>query len=203
MLNKSILNMVFIFAAGAVIGSAVTRKLVKNKYKQIAQEEIASVKETYARENLREKTEEVSAEGGDEKKVYTATTTDEMFKDEIREIRDIVDSTTDRLKNVLEENGYTNYSTSRGGTVTTMRPYVISPDDFGEDEEYETESLTYYSDGILADDRKNIIDADAVVGRESLTHFGEYEDDSVFVRNEELKTDYEILLDTRRYADIC
>ena len=83
-----------------------------------------------------------------------------------------------------------------------MNPYVISPDEFSENEDYETESLTYYSDGILADDRDNIIDIDMVVGRESLNHFGEYEDDSVFVRNEELKTDYEILLDTRRYSDI-
>ena len=40
------------------------------------------------------------------------------------------------------------------------------------------------------------------VGKESLTHFGEYEDDSVFVRNDNLKADYEILADKRTYAEL-
>ena len=40
------------------------------------------------------------------------------------------------------------------------------------------------------------------IGKDSLTHFGEYEDDSVFVRNDRLKVDYEILMDQRGYADV-
>ena len=43
---------------------------------------------------------------------------------------------------------------------------------------------------------------DEIVGKESLNHFGEYEDDSVFVRNDRLKRDYEILLDQRNYSDV-
>jgi hypothetical protein len=43
---------------------------------------------------------------------------------------------------------------------------------------------------------------DDVVGFESLNRFGEYEDDSVFVRNDRLKCDYEILLDRRKYSDV-
>lgn len=189
-MNKCILNKVFIFAAGAVIGSVATWKFVKNKYEKIAKEEIDSVKKNYAQRSLEEQMEKDFTEGC------------EGIKNEMREIKDIVDSEVDRLKTVLNENGYVNYSTLKEEKVTTMNPYVISPDEFSENEDYETESLTYYSDGILADDRDNIIDIDMVVGRDSLNHFGEYEDDSVFVRNEELKTDYEILLDTRRYSDI-
>ena len=45
-------------------------------------------------------------------------------------------------------------------------------------------------------------DVDDVVGIESLDHFGEWEDDSVFVRNDKYKTYYEILLDERKYSDI-
>ena len=44
-------------------------------------------------------------------------------------------------------------------------------------------------------------DIEETVGIDSLTHFGEYEDDSVFVRNDERKCDYEILLDDRDYED--
>ena len=48
----------------------------------------------------------------------------------------------------------------------------------------------------------NIIeDVEGTVGTDSLTHFGEYEDDSVFVRNDEKQIDYEILLDSDKYYD--
>ena len=35
-----------------------------------------------------------------------------------------------------------------------------------------------------------------------MSHFGEYEDDSVFVRNDDRKCDYEILMDQRLYSDV-
>ena len=80
---------------------------------------------------------------------------------------------------------------------------VVSPDEFGEIDEYEKISLTYYIDGSLADDNDELIeDVDGTIGFESLNHFGEYEDDSVFVRNDRLKCDYEILLDQRNYSDV-
>ena len=34
------------------------------------------------------------------------------------------------------------------------------------------------------------------------SHFGEYEDDSIFVRNDRLKCDLEILFDRRTYAEV-
>ena len=52
------------------------------------------------------------------------------------------------------------------------------------------------------EDDEKVEDVDNVVGLESLAHFGEYEDDSVFVRNDRLKCDYEILLDQRTYSDV-
>ena len=83
------------------------------------------------------------------------------------------------------------------------KPYVISPDDFDEMDDYETETLMYYEDDVLTDDGGNIItDVEKLIGKDSLSHFGEYEDDSVFVRNDKLKTDYEILADGRNYYDV-
>ena len=59
------------------------------------------------------------------------------------------------------------------------------------------------ADGVLADDMDEIIeDVDEVVGEDSLNHFGEFEEDSVYVRNDERKCDYEILRDNRNYADV-
>ena len=68
-------------------------------------------------------------------------------------------------------------------------------------DEYETVSLTYYSkDNVLTDDNDEIVDdVDEIIGQDSLKHFGEYEDDSVYVRNDRRKCDYEILLDESDY----
>lgn len=82
-------------------------------------------------------------------------------------------------------------------------PYVIPPEEFGELEGFKKVSLTYYSDEVLTDeDCKPLLDVDAIIGHESLYHFGDYEDDSVYVRNERLKCDFEVLLDHRRYDDV-
>lgn len=59
------------------------------------------------------------------------------------------------------------------------------------------------ADGVLLDDMNEIVDdIEETVGEDSLEHFGEYEDDSVYVRNDAKKCDYEILLDQRNYQEI-
>ena len=66
-------------------------------------------------------------------------------------------------------------------------------------------SLSQYSDGVLADDDDEKMaddEVDEVVGADYAEHFGEYEDDSVFIRNDKLKCDYEILLDQRKYSEL-
>ena len=171
---------ILIFAAGAAVGSAVTWKLVKTKYEQIANEEIESVKEFFGRgKNKEEESEEVY----------------EVFADGVLK----------EVEKICEENGYTNYSNTKKEEeeMDIDAPYVIAPEEFGELDDYETETLTYYKDKVLADDWDNKIEnVDDLVGEESLTHFGEYEEDSVYVRNDTTKTDYEILLDERNFSDV-
>ena len=84
-----------------------------------------------------------------------------------------------------------------------QRPYVIHPDQFGTFDTYETRSLKCFADRVVTDTDEQVIDdVENLVGDESLDHFGEYEMDSVFVRNDRLKCDFEILLDVRRYSDV-
>ena len=174
------LSKILIFAAGAAIGSAVTWKFVKTKYEQIANEEIESVKEFFGRgKNKEEEPEEFY----------------EVFADGVLK----------EVEKICEENGYTNYSNTKKEEeeMDIDAPYVIAPEEFGELDDYETETLTYYKDKVLADDWDNKIEnVDDLVGEESLTHFGEYEEDSVYVRNDTTKTDYEILLDERNFSDV-
>ena len=164
----------------------------RKKYEQIAQEEIDSVKEIFSRRESATDVEIVTPEP------QTAKVGKSEEKPDISE-----------YAARLEREGYTNYSNASAGEkkeeqeAMEMKPYVISPDEFGEFEDYERISLSYYADQILADEvDEKVEDVDNVVGLESLAHFGEYEDDSVFVRNDRLKCDYEILLDQRTYSDV-
>lgn len=167
---ENTIKSIVIFAIGASAGAIVTWKLVKEKYKKIAQEEIDSVKEVYSTKKTKIKEPSVDKKAV---KDYSKLTTDLGY------------TSTETKKEVKEEK-------------SLNKPYIISPDEFGENE-YDIVSLNYYADGVLADDFDVIIDdVESTVGYDSLTHFGEYEDDSVFVRNDELKIDYEILKDTRK-----
>ena len=188
------------FIVGASAGSLITWKFVEKKYKQIAQEEIDSVKETYAKmrkDDLEAKQADIEAAKA---KLHPA----EPEKAETPEVKP---EEVQKYEDVIARHNYTSYSNNineKGGDVMTDRPYVISPDEFGDYPDYETISLTYYNDKVLTDEYNEIVDdIDDLIGEDSLNHFGEYEDDSVFVRNDALKVDYEILLDSANYSDIA
>ena len=195
------MNKLFIFAAGAIIGSVVTWKLVKTKYERIAQEEIDSVKEAFSRrteietdtENVDNTESEETIERKEEKPVDKGYNPSPEEMEKYEKI----------LKEYKPREGDENMSSVHiDDSQDFNKPYVISPEEFDENEDYETVSLTYYADGVLTDEFGNVIeDVEGMIGKESLTHFGEYEEDSVFVRNDSLKTDYEILRDTYNYSD--
>ena len=183
--NKTI----FAFFMGATVGSIATWKFLKTKYERIAQEEIDSVKETYLKNH---KEIEESDEDSDEGEPAP-----------INEIDDKPDLAIYTAK--LKEQGYlsTDSDVEKGGTDDMNKPYVISPEEYGEIDGYDLYSYVYYADKVLADENNVPIEVvDQIIGFESLKHFGEYGDDSVYVRNDELKADYEILLDDEKHSDL-
>ena len=107
----------------------------------------------------------------------------------------------EQMEKIINNQKYAGHSEKEGESESVKKPYVITPEEFGED--YEAESLVYYADGVLANYYDEPIDdIDEYVGKDSLNHFGEYEDDSVYVRNDEKKIDYEILRDDRKFSDV-
>jgi hypothetical protein len=181
------LSKVLIFVAGAAIGSVATWAVVKTKYEKIAKEEIESVKETFSKRYEREE-EANEPEIEPEEKPEKVTSMAEY-------------------KEKIVSNGYTDYANIvDDGDDERLKPepYVISPEEFNEINEYDSWEYTYYEgDNTLTDDNNwPIQDVDNTVGDDFMTHFGDYEDDSVFIRNDRLKTDIQILLDSRRYSDV-
>mgnify|MGYP007105364729 CR=1 FL=1 len=184
-MNKGV-AFIFGLAIGAAAGVAGAWKFFKNKYEKIAQEEIDSVIEKFT-----EMKQTKSNQSKPEK--------EEVSEQDLKEFASLV-----------HDEGYFNYASIDNSEATDKKevgvmskPYVIPPEEFGEKDDYDAVSLNYYADEVLTDDfDERIEDVEGLVGEDSLTHFGEYEDDSVFVRNDRLKTDFEILLDTQYYSDI-
>lgn len=198
-MNNKIVNLL-VLAVGAVIGSAVTWKLVKNKYAQIAQEEIDSVKEVYSRREISKAINEGLNDG------LNAEPNEKVVNSIKQHFNNEKPSLAEYAKKLSKE-GYINYSeieNQEEGEEEADKPYIIPPESFGELDDYDCVSLNYFEDEkILTNDWNEPIDnVDELVGSDSLNHFGEYENDSVFVRNDERKTDYEIILDWRKYSDV-
>ena len=201
-MNCKFIN-VLMFAAGAAIGSAVTWKVMKTKYEQIIQEEIDSVKEVFADrlggcqeqadEHVEDDTEEERP--GRTRQIDWAELED---LDEDEEESDFTEADLAEYARLVD-----NYTNEKGGVDKVAKePYVIAPYDFGELDGYEQVELTYYMDNILEDEDYHIVtDADELIGPKALTTFGEYEDDAVFVRNERLRADFQILKDYRTYDE--
>ena len=186
-----------VFVVGAAIGSAATWRFVKTKYERRANEEIQSVKQTFI-DNEKRLTSCLEHTNNALKKsagIEIGIKTNDDH--EVRTYETIVDDSDYRVRNFNDK------LNEEVNPVDKEKPYVIPPEEFGEVEEYEQVSLTYYADGYLTDEDDELIDdVEGIVGEDSLTHFGEYEDDSVFVRNDRLLCDYEILRDERTLEEV-
>lgn len=176
---RNTLSKIFIFAAGAALGSAVTWKLTKEKYEKIAEEEIESVMTIFGDRKPKEKTDEVKHN-------------DEKVTVEKPNIQEYV--TMIKHANYGNPNINTEFP-----DVDT--PYIITPEEYM-DSDYECDTLVYYADDVLANDWfEKIEDVENTTGDEFKGKFGEYEEDCVYVRNDRLQMDFEILRDVRTYQE--
>ena len=192
-MKNNLIN-VLIFAAGAAIGSAVTWKVMKDKYEgyeEYEQEETEEYDEEFVEE---ETVEEVEQETQPDPEIP-------MNKYEKPNIFEYASK--------LEEHGYTNYSGNEKKEeppveeVKNDEPYIIEPNEFGE-YDYEVHYLTYYAgDKKLADNRGELVDhLEEVIGLGVIEEFEKYDEDVLYVRNDRLMSDYEVYLDEGKYSEI-
>lgn len=182
---------------GAAVGHILTKKRLQTKYADLAQQEIAEARAFYnkmAKEEiavpglvgLDEATVALAAyQGKDEPEVEYAVTTSNVFA-----------SPHDYDEFDVEE---------EMKTRTLFEPYVINHDEFMQAEpEYDQTSLTYYAgDEVLSDERDTPIEIiEETVGTANLEKFGHGSGDAntVFIRNDRLKMDFEIVKSTGKFA---
>ena len=92
---------------------------------------------------------------------------------------------------IIDENSY-----------TKSKIYTIIPDEVGMYDDYDEIELTYYIDGVLADDQANTYGIRDTIGESSINHFGDFDDNTLYVRNELLKCDYIVRLDQQPFYEI-
>ena len=208
-----------IFAAGLAVGAVAGAVIVKNKVLADAKAEIDEVREYYRESRGVKEVEEVK-----EKVEETIDRIQDLIEEHVEEAKEI-EKKEYKLKDIQikdepkTEKEHTNNNqiakmyTSKVATPyepynefqTPMYddPFVIDPSEFGENPEYDTETLTYFADGVLVDDVDDVIEEpDIVVGLENLKVFEEFGATTVYVRNDIYKTDYEIIRDDWNYSDL-
>lgn len=175
-------KIVLTFILGASTASLITWKFAKKKYELIAQEEIDSVKKAFSNRPIG-----VTAkiEFSDEPKLKANLAKQKPDINKYSEKFNVQSETKSELHNeetyAIDEDGF-------------RLPYVISPDLFGENDYWDIITLKLYSDDVITNEKDEMIDdIESLIGENSLNHFGEYEDDCVYVRNERLERDFEIL----------
>lgn len=205
---------VFIGLAGACIGALVATVLVARKYEKILKIELDLTEQLIDEINRKEKVivkdkkepsiqEVADMEPDEQKKVIDKMVEDKRYK------RDPVDY---HLVNVEGEHTYkdkvdpSEIQSPPDGCDYAKDAYVISFEEFCEGAPgFGQETITYYAgDDTLADFNEEIIDnRDYVVGEEALTNFGMGEDpDVVYVRNEAMSVDYDIVRHHGCYKEI-
>lgn len=174
------------FSAGAALGSALTYYFVKDYYRDIADEEISSVREAF--DKPVKKTESnvvpITREKPPLEDIYTQ----------------YVKETTNYNK-IMAESQHPEDDPSE--EIET-----ISPDDFAEFNSYDKETYLYYSeDNTLVKtstqegEDEVVDDIENTIGFDALNNFGEFEDGVVYVRNSKISTDFEVILQEAKYYE--
>ena len=205
-------KVLFGFAAGLTVGSLVTLAIVDKKYRKIADEEIEAVREYYKNKHRID-----SGLTVDQSKLFREVSDEDIKLDvELPKIPE------EQYKKIVDDLGYNDeemaellndpdisIEQNENGEVeifldsekeSTM-PYVIAPEEFGE-YDYDTKEWTYYSDFVLVDEEGEIVsEPESIIG-DALSHFGEYEDGAVHVRNDGAECDYEIIKHNKTFSEV-
>jgi uncharacterized protein YxeA len=173
------------FTSGIVVGAGVSWIYHKNKYEEMVQEEVESLRERSKKKEVKTK---VSSEYGETKKEEEC---DYMAEENRR---------NEEYEVILHNN---NYIYGEPKNKDDRPPFIVTPQEFSSLPEFDTDTLYYYINDIIANDSNEIVDdVERILGMSAekvKEQFGVYEDDSVFIRNIQLKCDYEILREDTEY----
>lgn len=183
MKTKSIL--LFVGAFGLGFGTCYLA--LRARFDRLVDEQIDAINQAFDRE-MGELGFEVS------KEAPAKTTDNKIFKTEIKKHN--YDQFFTPKSNESEgdaEAGLEEESPKEGGFVG---PYIIDAAQFASDRSLDKITLTYYVNAdLVCEEEEEIDDVEAAIGTDFKNHFHDDEEGVVYVRNEKLGVDYEVILD--------
>lgn len=180
----------FIFLLGAATGGTITYFTLKNYFQRLADQEISDMEDYYKErfqdlDNLEEREKQFN-EISEEKQLN-----DKIKKEYIEHVR---------------ASQYTNYSNSDPAESESPteedEPYQITEAEFGQfpDDGWDDDSYTWYedTDEVVNAYGKTISEEDVLdhLGNEFKKLFDQDDTNTIYIRNEKYRKDYEIVRDT-------
>lgn len=205
-MRKDILIKFVIFAFGATVGFLAGKKYYDDFYADLAQDEIDSVKEAFSKYPVKVE-EDRSSEHEEEDRCRTApnplsrSSLDGNPYEQAKQNYNLLGLEVKTEPNVKSEPNV------KKVTVTVSEPdpdvpYIISDVEFSEEyDHHEKLTLLYYRlDDVLCDDTDDVVeDVEEVIGLEALDALDR--DTTVWVRNETLGIDCEVIGLNKSYAE--
>ena len=203
---------------GAVTGYFVAKRMLQTKYSQIADDEIAEMREHYQAktraleaEAAKRPVDEIVKERG-----YFVEDEDEAPPMAVQPPPAVVETEEEEPpiiapepQNLFQEAEITHewdWHEERKKRSPDI-PYVIHYDERFDTEEYSDVTLTYYDgDGVICNERDDIVDpndVDRLLGEKNLERFGHGSNDAsiVYIRNDDLQIIYEVVKSPNSYAE--
>lgn len=189
-MNKTLLAIGSLIVGG-VSGFFIGKFVYAKKYKQISDKEISEVREAYKSYFSKKK----SVKPAPQKPFETRSTLQETQPKET-----VVDY-SEKYREEADQYRTASPVLDRKEQPANSKITVLTPEEFRESSK-NAKTLIYYKDGVLADTFGNVIkDINGEVGPEALKTFGLYDDESVYVRNDNNDFDYEIIRSPKTYID--
>lgn len=187
------------FAFGVAVGAGASWYFWKEYHRKRADKEIQSVKDAFASKKVEE--------GKYEKKEVQMTVDMGTYEKERQ-------SKLQDYRSLIREAGYKTRTSPKDlldddpneppPGDNASKPYVIKPEEFDTLDNYDAVCYTYYADGVLVDEDEDPLEIPEIatsIGLDFASHFGDYDEDSVHIRNDLRHIDYEIVRDLRKYGD--
>lgn len=212
---KGVINMnnnvtiVISFLVGAAVGVASTYKIAEKKYRDIADSEIESVKEQFKDRKplVVNETEQDNHQVLDKKVAVVSNGV--SLKPDIASFRSTIAkndyNTVSNQTSVPTKHGYVEEEDDMPEEALPSDIYTIDPEEFNVLEDYGCATYYYTADDQIVDDTYEPLDDEDIrllFGGDVGGRFGEYEEDSVHIRNELKKMDYEILQSQKTLDEI-
>lgn len=189
------LSHVIAFVAGAVVGYFTADYLLKDKYEKRFQQEVSSTIKAFKNNKNEEykKDDEVN------------------FKDEkLKAISDdiVVADIKEYAKNIgkhdySEVNNNKPSEESKDDGIDHTKPYIITEEEVDAYMNYSITQWNYYADGVLTDENNDIVEnVSTTIGKEAFEYLKNTSESAIYVRNDFLELDYEILKNEMTYAEL-